>query len=110
VSPLIFADQAAFDREFRPWLAREKPDALIVHDENFVPIIRAQLASLSRRPSLIASTSVNPLNLTCAGIDERLELVGRNAINVLAGMLNRNEKNLRAVNATTLVEGRWVEP
>lgn len=110
VPPLIFTDQAAFEREFRPWLVREKPDALIVHDENFVPIIRARLASLSRRPPLIASTSVNPLNLTCPGIDEQLELVGRNAVNVLAGMLNRNEKNLRAVNATTLVEGRWVEP
>lgn len=111
VSPLVRDDIKTFKDDFRAWLGREKPDAIIAYAEEIVPPLQKALAG-SPKPHAripIFCTSVDPANRVCPGIDERHELVGRNAIEVLTGMINRNEKNITTAHVRTLVEGRWIQ-
>ena len=45
-----------------------------------------------------------------SGIDQRAELIGSAAIDILAGMIVHSEKGIPATAYTTLVMGSWVSP
>ena len=107
VRPLVPVDSKAIKDEFRTWFAREKPDAVIACAGEIVPEIRKSIADGPCAKIPVFCTSVDPANPICEGIDERHELVGHNAIEVLTGMVNRSEKNLTTAHMRTLVEGRW---
>ena len=110
VRPLIFRALKDVNTEFIPWLKRERPDAVIAHGEIVLPALVEKLAAYSGPPILLTCTSVNPATTICPGIDERNELIGRKAVDVLSGLLNRNEKNFRTTHSSTLIAGQWVEP
>jgi DNA-binding LacI/PurR family transcriptional regulator len=112
VRPLVCDDFRTPGNGLRAWLAREKPDAIIACAEEIVTPIQKALAAGPRLRTKIPvfCTSVDPASPICAGMDERHELVGHNAIEVLTGMINRNEKNVTTAHVRTLVEGRWLEP
>ncbi len=110
VQPLIFETYAEMREKFSAWMKRERPDAVVAHAENLLPAVEAGLAQVSGWSGVLACTSVNAEKPLCAGIDERHALIGRKAVDVLTGMLNRSEKNVRMLHASTLVDGFWVEP
>lgn len=110
VRPFIFSSIDEVTPGFLPWLRRERPDAVIVHGEIVLSSLFEQLAAYSGPPVLLTCTSVDAASARCPGIDERNELIGRKAVDVLSGLLNRNEKNFRTTHASTLIAGQWVEP
>jgi hypothetical protein len=59
---------------------------------------------------LLTCTSINSAVPICPGIDERHELIGHKAVDILTGLLNRSEKNIRSTHAASLIDGQWVEP
>jgi LacI family transcriptional regulator len=87
------------------WIAREKPDAVIVHpDADEI----AAIASLParQRPRIVALST--PTSATLGGIDQCPDQIGRAAMDVLAGLVARNETGVPRSPGTTLVDGRWV--
>lgn len=110
VQPLVFVHRKHALDELPTWLARERPDALLVHVDNLVPKIRERLRGTAAGRLPIVCTAVDPTHPVCPGIDERNHLIGRKSIDVLTAMLNRSEKNYRTTHVSTLIEGQWCEP
>lgn len=110
VRPLVFAHRDRALDELPTWLGREQPDALLVHVDNLVPLIRERLRGSAAARLPVVCTAVDPGDPACPGIDERNDLIGRKSIDVLTAMLNRSEKNYRTAHVSTLIEGRWCEP
>ena len=107
--PLIFPNHSFAMRELPAWFERERPDAIVVHFENVLPLLAEALGLRPGGPVLLACSSVSFEETLCPGIDERHELIGRKAVDVLTGMLNRSEKNARTTHSRTLIDGHWVE-
>jgi DNA-binding LacI/PurR family transcriptional regulator len=110
VKPLVFKTYDEMTVVFDAWLKRERPDAIIAHAENILSHLKERLALHSGGQVLLTCTSINSPESACPGIDERHELIGHKAVDILTGQLNRNEKNIRSTHAASLIDGRWVEP
>ncbi len=110
VKPLVFKTYEQMTASTDAWLKRERPDAIIAHAENILSFFKGKLLRSSGSRVLLTCTSINSAESACAGIDERHELIGHKAVDVLTGMLNRSEKNVRMLHATTMIDGQWVEP
>lgn len=109
VKPLVFKTYEEAGPKIGGWLSRERPDAVIAHAENIVPLLKEKIRLHAGDRVVLACTSINPAAPVCSGIDERHELIGRKAVDILTGLLNRNEKNLRSTHSGTFVDGRWIE-
>lgn len=108
VTPLVFTKDTDVETALGAWLDDEKPDAVIAHSDNLLPALRRRLGDAD--DAVVATiTSVNPDAADAAGIDERSDLIGARAVDVLTGLINRNEKNLRTSHVVTLIDGHWVE-
>lgn len=110
VRPLVFKTHSALGKELASWFKQERPDAIIAHFEDILPLLAEKIGVRPGGPVFVACSSVDSASLACAGIDERHEVIGRKAVDVLTGMLNRNEKNTRMSHSSTMVDGRWIEP
>jgi LacI family transcriptional regulator len=100
-------DLALDPAALRRWMKAEQPDAIIA--EQFPPALWNQVFADLPRSRLPALISTNWPNLgAVAGIDQRVEVIGATAIDVLSGMLSRGEKGLPRELTTTVVHGRWV--
>ena len=93
----------------RSWLKRETPDAVICDDIGMSNLHDAvHSMPTARRPRVVT------LNWSTirgeSGIDQRAELIGSAAIDILAGMIVHSEKGIPATAYTTLVMGTWVSP
>jgi DNA-binding LacI/PurR family transcriptional regulator len=96
-------DEAAFSR----WLKRTRPDVLITLDADF-------LEKLLRDLGLDVPAKIGLASLGCAEIGDRISGIcqlghkkGAAAMDVLAGLVERNECGHPEHPITTLVEGRW---
>lgn len=107
--PLVFESHPAAIKALPGWFALERPDAIIVHFENVLPLLEEALGIRPGGPVSVSCSSVSSEETDCPGIDERHELIGRKAVDVLTGMLNRSEKNARTTHSNTLIDGRWIE-
>lgn len=95
------------DAALTGWLRRTHPDAVM----SPLSIVRERMEALGIRvPSQMGFASLD-LNdpTTEAGMDQNRELVGRAAVDVLAGLLMHNERGIPAYPHSTLVKGRWVD-
>lgn len=108
--PMVLSNWMPGVEESRRWLTLERPDAIIVHAEETIPFLMEQLGVRAGGPMVFACTNLDPLRPKWPGIDERHDLIGRKAVDMLTSLLNRNEKNLRVSHTSTLIEGRWIEP
>ncbi len=109
VQPFVFNEWRPDQAALSDWFAREQPDAIITHAEETIPSLAGWLGLPIDGPIVFACTNVDPLASKWPGIDERHDLIGRKAVDVLTSLLNRNEKNLRVSHTSTLIEGRWVQ-
>lgn len=108
VRPLLSAQPGHLPApvEFSAWLAQEKPDAVI--SDTWDPALLAATVErlpARRRPRIVSLNFPGP-GATC-GIDQRVEEIGRTAINILASLLARGERGIPESAHATLVEGRW---
>lgn len=107
--PLVFETHADAANMLPGWFRSERPDAIIVHFENVLPLLSEKLGLGPGGAVMLACSSVSSEATACPGIDERHELIGRKAVDVLTGMLNRSEKNARTTHSSTLIDGRWID-
>jgi len=101
-------DRSRFDEPaFRLWLRRARPDVLITLDAEF-------LEGILRDLGMKVPADIGLASLGCAAIGDRFSGIcqlghkkGAAAMDVLAGLVERNETGLPEQPITTLVEGRW---
>jgi len=93
----------------KAWLLQEKPDAVVCDNIGMANIVDAvHMLRAAKRPRIVT------LNWSTIrgeyGIDQRVELIGAAAIDILASMYVHGEKGLPAAPYATMVLGRWVDP
>jgi DNA-binding LacI/PurR family transcriptional regulator len=101
-------DRSKFDLPaFRRWLDRTRPDVLVTLDAEFLERILHDL-------DLAVPDDIGLASLGCAEIGDRFSGIcqlgrrkGAAAMDVLVGLVERDEKGLPEQPITTLVEGRW---
>lgn len=94
-------DQLKLDR----WLARTRPDAVLVGDTvvgDWIDRLRADFQ--------VAWLVLGGGQENCWGIDQLPALVGRAAVEMIVGQIHRNERGSPAAPHTLLLDGNWLEP
>lgn len=94
---------------FKAWLLEQKPDVVICDDIGMAVVLATiQSLSATKRPRIVT------LNWSTIrggfGIDQRVELIGATAIDILASMYVHSERGIPAAPFDTTVPGRWIEP
>jgi LacI family transcriptional regulator len=93
--------------DFVAWLQRERPQAVISNYYPFADWARETGWFSRQRPLLYVPLNVNVPDPRWAGIDQRPDMVGAAAIDLIVSQVRRNEFGLPAVPVTMLVEGVW---
>jgi LacI family transcriptional regulator len=99
-----FGDRKGFAR----WLRRHRPDAVIGHASSLI----ARMAEAGIRvpeDAGFAALYVPPGEQRSAGFDSQPAWLGREAVNLMDGMIRRNETGIPAHPLTILIHPRWVE-
>ncbi len=94
---------------FKAWLHEQNPDVVICDDIGMAIVNETiQTLSAARRPRIVT------LNWSTirgeSGIDQRVELIGATAIDLLASMYVHSERGIPAAPYATMVPGRWIDP
>lgn len=99
-------DRATPD-EFRRWLNKEQPDVLLGMTGREHPL----LADMGLRvPGDIGlACLVRPLDSGLTGVNEKNEIIGATALELVASQIARNEYGLPQHPKLTLIDGRWEE-
>lgn len=96
------------EHRFLTWLRRHRPATILCLE---VERITAWLARAGRRvPEDVAVVSLDrrPADRGVAGINQDYAALGSNAVDLLVGVLQRNEVGVPPQPVTILAEGRWV--
>jgi DNA-binding LacI/PurR family transcriptional regulator len=88
------------------WLARHKPDAVLVADIELPEMIRG-LGLCIPQDLAVAATTVLDIQGVDAGIDQHPEAIGRVAVEMLVKQINVNERGEPRDPCRILVESRW---
>lgn len=107
--PLFVPPDADWDKKrFADWVRKKKPDVVITQHEEVLDWLRAM--------GLCTPDDIGLIHLNCpreqphwAGILQNAEAVGAAAVDLLVGMLQRNERGIPALPQYILVEGSWRE-
>ncbi len=91
------------------WFARHEPDAIFAQCAAAAPAAARFKATLRGTPLEIVGLGAHN-SAGFAYIDERADLVGLAAIDLLAGMMHYHETGVPAHARTTLIDGRLVFP
>jgi LacI family transcriptional regulator len=104
-SPILESSEALPPME--KWIPEHRLDAVVSYTE----IIREVREAGFRVPEDIgfASVGLHSDEHTVTGVYQNDLLVGRKAVDLLVGMLHRNERGLPEVPVCTFVEGEWRE-
>ena len=105
--PALILDEPD-EQRFGTWLRRHRPTAILCLD---VERITAWLERAGRRiPDDVAVVSLDrrPADRGVAGINQDYAALGANAVDLLVGVLQRNEVGVPSKPVTILAEGRWV--
>ncbi len=93
----------------RRWLEKNKIDAVVTPS---IPIVLPVLRKLGYRVPediALATFSYLPQLPEQAGIDQLSAVSGKAAVDLLAGLLHRNEKGLPDSPLRVLIDGRWAD-
>lgn len=99
--------EAEGEEALAKWLKKYKPDAVIGFNSQL-----PQIEALGYRVPGdfgFASVSADPESPRIAGAYENDVLIGRNAVDVLVGMIHRAERGFPEVPVRTLVDSTWLE-
>ncbi len=100
-------DADAFDR----WFEQHEPDVLIAGSRQIPELLPHLETSGIRMPKDVgfADHNLSDEDTELAGMKQNPRLVGKAAISVLAGLIQRNEKGPPASPTHTLVDGFWFD-
>ncbi|MCC5844595.1 MAG: LacI family DNA-binding transcriptional regulator [Verrucomicrobia bacterium] len=90
---------------FIKWMKKHKPDGIITHQSGIISWLKEEGFRVPEDVA-VALTNVDEFP-EASGVDNRHEVVGGVAINVLGGQLLRNEIGQQEVPRLILVPGRW---
>jgi LacI family transcriptional regulator len=92
---------------FKRWLTRERPDAVISETQDAASFLKWMgVLGGKLHKFRFAGISLGPLD-KIPGIVQGEEEIGRTAVELLSGMLQRGEKGIPACPKLTLIPGRW---
>lgn len=106
VPPLI--DETNNMQNFPKWFKEHRPDAVISpHISGYEWLVKLKV----NVPNEIgfAHLDLEPSGMTLSGINQRPELVGAAALDLLINQLNRNERGIPADPKLVLIESTWVD-
>lgn len=106
VPPLIY--QGTEPVGLKEWFAAEKPDVIVTHIERLVHRF-AEILGLKLGGEIGFASTNTQAGSVCAGIDELPLQVGATAIDLLTSMVQRGEKGVPLISASSLLLGQWVE-
>lgn len=109
VPPFVFDDEAQLITRLPRWLEQERPEVIILHAESLIAPVTSIMASHKGPQIPLACTSIQAPAPRIPGIDERHELVGELAMDMLANLLCGRPRNRQGTHCSTLVEGLWVD-
>lgn len=98
-----FGDQNWGLADFKQWFRRTRPDVVLAAGD-FIFDWREEL----RLKVPLAVLSWGP-DSPCPGLDQKSEEVGRAAVDILIGQIQRNERGIPPTPRTVMVEGVWHE-
>jgi DNA-binding LacI/PurR family transcriptional regulator len=103
----IYEDLDALKDEERlkRWFRQGRPEVILSQDYALAAKLQGMGISLEECP--VALLAISEEWTESAGIVQNETLVGRTAVDMLVGMMHRNERGIPAVPLRTLVEGRW---
>lgn len=104
--PMIPTDEdIPTNEDLVKWAVRQRPDAVIIHQDPYIDVLRGLKAShgLDVLPVVINSSARDEV----PGVVPRTEELGRTSISVLARELYLNHYGVPAVPEVTLVGGQW---
>jgi LacI family transcriptional regulator len=92
---------------FHTWIEQHQPDCVISHG---VDVCQWLADAGLKMPDNIgyATVSWNSQKAAYAGTYQNYELIGAEAVNIVVGRLNRNERGLPENPHIVLVKGRWI--
>lgn len=93
---------------FADWFRREKPDAIVTKLPQTMPALRRLKVVVPDEVGLVYLSDVHPGD-DHSGVDEKPRQVGAAAVDLVVGMLHRNERGIPATPNRLLIEGAWVE-
>ncbi len=97
------------DREdFLKWLRRERPDAIITHDERIYDWVRAEGLKVPGDIGL-AFFNINRTEKTLTGVHQCDHRIGRVALNRLENMLHVHESGVPDFAQHVLIDGEWLQ-
>lgn len=92
------------------WLKQYRPDAVITTEWDLARDRLARVGACIPDDTSLIHLEWNPdLPGGAAGIDQRSEMVGSAAVDIVIGQIVRHERGEPEVRRTLLIEGRWVD-
>jgi LacI family transcriptional regulator len=104
--PLLFWSPGD-ERGFLRWWSKHRPEAILTHEMALRSILEAGGVRVPEDAGF-ASIDWHPGLEGWAGVDHEIENAGAVAVDLLSGLLSRNETGLPTHPRTVLTEGRWV--
>jgi DNA-binding LacI/PurR family transcriptional regulator len=105
---LLFQNEGrAPQKQLDEWFSKYRPEAIITHTDEVAGWMRDLGHDEQKDYNLVLLAHENHQGF--AGINQNNHLIGRTTIDLLTGMIHRNEKGIPQVPLRTLVEGRWID-
>lgn len=106
---LILKDYSAEEqiRDFNAWYRKHRPDAILDH-YNRISFYMKELGISYEECGLASMARANG-ETELAGIDQNDLTIGRTAVDLVVGMIHRNERGVPAIPFRLLVQGSWVD-
>lgn len=106
--PLLVPPQLE-QAEFVRWYKKHRPDALITVGYSLVDRWLKEMGVRVPEDLGVAHISPRPSGRNYSGVVENAHLIGAVAVDLLAGMLMRNEQGIPQFPQRVLIESKWVE-
>lgn len=103
----VLGNQKGLAGLFRRWISRNRPDVLLGITGWEKTLL--ETAGLRIPGDIGLACLVRPANSTFAGVDEKNEIIGATALELVASQIARNEYGIPAHPKLTLIDGRWVD-
>lgn len=92
-------------KELEQWMEKHRPDAMVASDVALLPWIENRGRTIPGELGVVALERYPGY----AGLDQKPATVGAAAIDLVIGMIQRNETGLPADPKVVMVEGGWIE-
>lgn len=106
--PPFVADLSINRRAFQEWYAEHRPDAIVTHHYDAVPLLKKAGLNVPRDIGVACPNLPHP-GLDLAGVVEDSCHIGGVAVDVIVGMIQRGERGRPDLPQRIHIEGRWSE-